>query len=200
MKPAPFALLLRLWLVTCVAGALAASAQPAAAHGDMDPSTLQLDRAPVGPYALSVWTSPAPARAGSLHVSAAVAYGDMPHAAMARFMPQADMPACTVRVEVTPLDGKGPGGSALATVGTNTFDGHLMYEADLPVPAEGRYQVAVTVDDAYQQGGTAGFSLDVLSVTAYVWIIYALAVQAAVVGVWLLKEGVGVWQRALARG
>ena len=137
------------------------------AHGGGTP---RLTSEPTGPYLLSVWTAPDPVRAGELHLTVAVADPARDDAPVL---------AALVQVELRPRAAHAPPLSARADneEGANK----LLYEADLVLPAAGRWDVQVTVDEPAGQGA-AQFELDVL---------------AARTGNWPLFGGAGVTLAAL---
>lgn len=110
--------------------------------------TPRLAAASAGPYAVSVWTRPDPARVGELDTSVAVMHLDT----------GAPVPDATVRVSAEPLEGTGKSASALARrgVGGNL----LLHHATLKLPAEGRWRVMVRVEGS-KGSGSASFDLHV---------------------------------------
>jgi hypothetical protein len=128
-------------------------ARPAQAHGG---GTLQLANAAAGPYRVSAWTEPEPPRAGTLHLSMAVS-APRPGAAEAE---AGDVVLdAAVRVQVQPLDGAGQ--TLTAQASRQDSANKFLYEADMELPAAGRWRVEVQVEGP-AGAGVAGFDLQVM--------------------------------------
>jgi hypothetical protein len=113
-----------------------------AGHG----GTLQLAAVPAGPYAVSVWTHPSPARPGPGQVDVAVMRpGGMP------------VPDVAVRVRL-----EAPGGRARTEVAARRDADPLgvRYRAVVDLPAAGEWRVTVAIDGP-AGAGTAAFPLAV---------------------------------------
>ena len=130
------------------------SAQPALAHGGGAP---QLTNATAGPYRVSVWTEPDPARVGELHVTVAVVEAPEPGASSRDGGDLVLDAAVLVRVE--PVDRSGETLIAMAT--RDNAVNKLFYEADFDLPAEGGWRVEIQVDGPAGAGSTA-FDVDAL--------------------------------------
>ena len=133
-----------------------------AAHGG---GTMQLSSETAGPYLLTVWTSPEPAREGELHLTIGVgtAYS-------------ATVLDAHVEVDIAGNEVLGTLISGVAT--TDQSANKFLYEVDMEVPDVGLYMVTVTVtaDEGY---GTASFELEVLPAKSYEWVI-VMVVSACV--------------------
>jgi hypothetical protein len=130
---------------------LSVVAGPAAAHGGGEP---QLSNAEAGPYRVSAWTEPNPIRAGQLHVTVAVSQAPEPGADQGDVVLDA---AVQVRLEPVGLAGE----AVVAPATRENAVNKLLYEADMELPAEGRWQV--TVEVAGPAGaGSAAFEIDAL--------------------------------------
>ncbi len=118
---------------------------PVQAHGGGTPQVVAV---PVGPYALSVWSQPDPPRVGTLHLTAAV------------FRPggAADEPVTDARVTAYLTASHG---ETLEVPLTHAQAANpLYYEADVRLPAAGRWTVTVVVDGP-NGGGEVAFDLEV---------------------------------------
>ena len=160
----------RLGTLILLALALVASASPAPAqaHGGGTP---QLVQAPAGAYEIYTWTNPDPARVGVLHVTVALVE------------PATQQPVLNAAVQVLaqPVDG-GPEATAPATHDNAAI--RTYYEADLELPAAGRWRITVAFDDA-AGSGSASFELDVQP-AAFNW-------RPVVIGATLAVIAVGAW-------
>lgn len=136
-------------------------AWPVHAHGGGTP---QLTNEDIGPYWVSVWTSPDPVREGQMHVTVSVAE---PGAEAGQ---QAGSPVLGASVEVTVTPRAG--GFADATVqATNEQSANkLFYEADVLVPAAGDWQVQIDVQGS-EGSGEAQFDLLVLPAEGIDWLL-----------------------------
>lgn len=129
------------------------------AHGGGVP---QLINAEAGPYWLSVWTQPDPIRVGEFHITVAVSEAPEPGASTRE---AGDLVLdATVLVQAESL-----GQAAEALVAPATRDNavnKLFYEADLTLPAEGRWQVDIRVSSA-AGAGNATFDVEALPPAAF---------------------------------
>lgn len=109
---------------------------------------MQLASAPAGPYKVTVWTSPEPARVGELHVAMAVVQAE----------DAAPVLDAKVLVKLQPVAGAGPALTSSATNddATNKF----LYEAILEPAEVGMYEVMVAVSGAGGESGEVSFELD----------------------------------------
>ena len=136
-------------------------ARIASAHGGGTPQVTNDD---IGPYWVSVWTSPDPAREGQLHVTVSVAEPGAPGERQAG----APILGATVDVTLTPRAGGFADVSAQAT--NEQSANRLFYEADLLVPAAGDWQVQVDVEGPAGRGQTA-FDLTVMPAQGLDWLL-----------------------------
>jgi hypothetical protein len=160
---------------TCLIVVLLLSGMPtigqASAHGD---GTLQLSGEAAGPYLLTVWTSPDPARVGEVHVTVGVSDP----------VDGAPILDATLLVEVSPLN---TSGKLLVSHPTRRDSANkYLYEAHFSLPESGRHLVTVTSSGA-QGSGTAQFELDVLPSPVTNWVTIWLASLAMIVA-WLLAS------------
>jgi len=128
------------------------------AHGGGTP---QLINTEAGPYWVSVWTDPDPIRVGGFHVTVAVAEAPEPGASTQE---AGDLVLdAAVRVRVEPVS---QGGETLVAAATHdNAVNKLFYEADLTLPAEGRWHVDILVDGV-TGAGNASFDIEASSPSA----------------------------------
>lgn len=139
---------------------------PAAAHTG---GRLQLSAVTAGPFKLSVWTSPDPARVGELHVATAVTLAEDASPAL----------DAAVAVQLEPLEGAVTTLSAPAT--TDNSDNKFLYEAILQLDEVGLYQVTIDVTGADGAAGQATFELEVVSAAGFAWVFIPFLLGALVV-------------------
>ena len=120
------------------------------AHGGGTP---QLINEPAGPYWVSIWTTPDPARVGAFHLTLGIS-----EAGDGR---EAGPPVLGAEVRVRLEPAAAVEGRPVSTVATNEqATNKLFYEADLMIPAEGAWNVRVDVEG--QDGaGSVAFPLTV---------------------------------------
>jgi hypothetical protein len=130
------------------------NARPVQAHGGGEP---QLVNAQAGPYRVSAWTQPEPIRVGRMHLSVAVSESPGPGSSGEE---TGDLVLdAAVRVQMNPMNRPGP---ALVTSATREDAvNKLLYEADMELPAEGQWQVVISVEGAAGTG-SASFNIEVL--------------------------------------
>ncbi len=147
---------------------LAVLSSSAAAHGSGE---IMLSDAPAGPYLLTVWVSPAEAKAGSpLHVTVGVALSDQ-----GETKPVLD---ADIQVQIWEAGGDSPLASAAATTGQSV--NKLLYETDLTVDEPGSYQVKVAVVGLEGSGENA-FIIEVQPAATVDWLPIALAALGLIV-------------------
>lgn len=118
-------------------------AQLALAHGG---GTAQLTNEDIGPYWVSVWTSPDPVREGQLHMTVSVAE---PGAGDDR---QAGVPVLGATVDLL-LIPSSAGADAISARATNEQSTNkLYYEADVHIPAAGIWLVQLEVQGVEGEG------------------------------------------------
>lgn len=133
-------------------------ATPVAAHGG---GILQVASEPTGPYAVSVWTSPARLEAGELaHITVGIAGPD-----------EAPVLGATVLVELISLATGEVITSAAATTAQAT--NKLFYEADMRLPGDGRYMMTFHIEGA-EGSGELSFAIEVLPERETNWVLLAL--------------------------
>ena len=141
-----------------------------ASHGGTD----QLSAARAGPYAVSAWTRPNPAWNGWLSVGVAV------------MRPGTQVPVldAVVRLTANSIDqGKEPVAvEATRRQGAN----RLLYNADMKLPSEGRWQVTVSVAGP-EGSGSAAFQIQVKRPSITYWLTVGLGVGTA--GLILVRPG-----------
>ena len=123
-----------LWLIVALAVMIA---RPVWANGGQ----IRVSNETVGPYKVTVFTSPSPLREGPIDVSVYVA-------------DQQERPVEDAQVTVTtePLGHEAPGGSYPATRDQAT--NRLFYAAKFTLPAEGQWRMMVEVDGPLGRGTT----------------------------------------------
>lgn len=133
----------------------------AQAHGGGTP---QLTNENIGPYWISVWTSPEPVREGELHLTVAVAEPGETAGG------QAGAPVLGADVDITLVPRSGGLADVRAPATNEQAANKLFYEADLLVPAAGDWLVQIDVEGP-QGNGTAEFGLDVLPAQDNRWLV-----------------------------
>lgn len=146
----------RLWLkrLTALVAfvlALSLSTSTARAHGG---GTAQLTNEDIGPYWISVWTSPEPVREGTLHVTVSVAE---PGEEGER---QAGPPVLDATVDLLLIPPEGTMDAVSAEATTEQSANKLFYEADMQLPAAGEWRAQIDVQGE-EGSGQAAFDLAV---------------------------------------
>ncbi len=146
----------RLWLKRLTASvafvlALSLSTSTARAHGG---GTAQLTNEDIGPYWISVWTSPEPVREGTLHVTVSVAE---PGEEGER---QAGPPVLDATVDLLLIPPEGTMDAVSAEATTEQSANKLFYEADMQLPAAGEWRAQIDVQGE-EGSGQAAFDLAV---------------------------------------
>jgi hypothetical protein len=116
---------------------------PAWANG----GTIQVSEQSVGPYLVTVFTSPSPFRAGPVDVSAYVADAEGNRVDDAK-----------VTINIEPVDRPGPGGSYPAT--RDQADIKEYYSAKFNLPAAGRWSITASVHGPRGGGTTPAFEVE----------------------------------------
>jgi hypothetical protein len=126
------------------------------AHTD---GKLQLASEQAGPFNLTVWTAPDPARVGEVHVALAVVLAE-------NAAPVLD---ADVMVEMAPL--QSDGSSFEEPAKTENSDNKFLYEAIFNVAQAGDYLVTMKVDDEAGKSGEAFFELELLPEDSFNWLL-----------------------------
>jgi len=144
-------------------------AAPAPAPGNG--GTLRLARVPAGPYLVSVWTQPDPARVGQLDVSVAIMKPDSGEAVL----------DAMATAHARPPTSGGPT-SAPRALERGGGGNRLLYHGLVDVPARGRWDISVRVQGPAGSGETS-FAVDVRGGLPPLWafVIGAIALAAAVI-------------------
>jgi hypothetical protein len=138
--------------------AFVTTVQPAQAHGGGEP---QLVNAQAGPYRVSAWTQPEPIRVGTMHLSIAVSESPGPGSGGEE---TGDLVLdAAVQVQMNPMSRPGPG--LVTSASREDAVNKLLYEADMELPAEGQWQVVISVEGAAGTG-SASFNIEVLPAAA----------------------------------
>jgi hypothetical protein len=148
----------------------------ALAHGGGTP---QLANAKIGPYRISVWTEPAPLRVGEAHFSIAVA--EPPASDAAQYESGPPVLGATVELQLQPVAGTGQILTAQAT--HETAVNKLFYEADIDLPAEGLWEVTISVAGA-DGSGSVSFEIEVLPSSNSGWMVFGGIGLAVLVTAW----------------
>jgi hypothetical protein len=137
---------------------LGAVVRPVSAHAA---GKMQLVSEPAGPYKLTVWTSPDPARVGELHVATAIVLAE-------DASPVLD---AEVVIELIQEAGEGPALSASAS--TDDSDNKFLYEAVFEPAFSGYYVVKISVNGVNGESGTASFDLELEPAAGFdpLWLI-----------------------------
>lgn len=132
-----------------------------AAHGGGTP---QLVNEPVGPYWLSVWTSPEPPRAGEpLHLTLALAEPGTGREAGAPVL------GATVTISLAAAQGSA---APLTVAATNANSANrLFYEADVTLPQPGAWTVSIDVAGT-DGGGSGSFDLEIREAGGPNWFLW----------------------------
>jgi hypothetical protein len=138
--------------------AFVTDAPPAQAHGGGEP---QLVNAQAGPYRVSAWTQPEPIRVGTMHFSVAVS--ESPGQGSSGEETGDLVLDAAVRVQMNPLSR--PGRALVTSATREDAVNKLFYEADMELPAEGQWQVVISVEGA-SGTGNASFNIEVLPSSA----------------------------------
>jgi hypothetical protein len=144
-----------------------AAASDATANG----GRLQLARARAGPYVVSVWTQPAPARVGRIDVSVAV------------MQPSTGEPVLDAAVRLLAESLRHKGLAAGAELRRGGGGNLLLYHGEVETSEPGRWRLTIEVEGPSGRGQTA-LELEVLhpKPTAW-WLLGAMsAVAAAILG------------------
>lgn len=156
--------------VAIAAGLLLAVTAPLLANG----GTVRISRQPVGPYLVSVMSSPTPLRTGEVDISVLIQDAQ-----------QEVVPGVPVVVEAThlgdpPLTLTHP---ATRQQATNKF--FIAAKFDVPHPGEWEFRVDVGGDD---EGGTVSFRADVTepSILDRPYLLALLILAPLLLGAWLL--------------
>lgn len=155
-------------------------ATPAAllAHGG---GTIQLDAVPVGPYELSIWTSPDPLKAGETAHITAFLFDESIGDAVDGIVLGAD-----ITVTFIPPDGQGD--PIVVSASHSDADLKYLYEAEALLPVKGEWEIVVNANGP-KGGGEASFTIPVESAGGINWtLVGGIAIAVVVIG-WL------VWQQ-----
>jgi hypothetical protein len=148
------------------------------AHG----GRLQCELAPAGPYVVSVWTAPDPARVGPIDFSASILRSDTRQPVSEVGM------RLTARASALPAFVEGVGSRAAA--GLFDFLAPPLYHVKVEIPAQGRWHVTVPVSGAAGRGDV-GFDMDVAPPLAVPWGVIApsIVVTVLLLGAWFVVRG-----------
>jgi hypothetical protein len=151
--------------------------QGADAHG----GRLQCELAPAGPYVVSVWTAPDPARVGLLDFSASILRSDTRR-------PVSDV-GMRLKARAAAAPGFVEGVGSREAGGLFDFLAPPLYHVKVDIPAPGRWHVAVSVAGSAGHG-EVGFDIDVAPPLAIPWRVIAASVAVAVilVAAWLAAK------------
>ena len=164
-------------------GSLLLAPDWAGAHG----GRLQCELAPAGPYVVSVWTAPDPARVGLLDFSASILRSDTRR-------PASDVQMrLTARASAVPAVVEGTGSRAAG--GLFDFLAPPLYHVKVEIPAPGRWHISVSVAGS-AGGGDVAFDMDVAPAFPLPW---GLITAGAVISLLLLAIWFGVGRRATHR-
>lgn len=133
---------------------------PVQAHTE---GQMQLAAAPAGPYKITVWTSPDPARVGEVHVAVAVTLAD-------DASPVLD---AEVSVLLNPL---GDGSPISAPATTDKSENKFLYEAIVIVEEGGTYETIISIVGSDGARGEASFELEIESDSNGNWFLVVSAI------------------------
>jgi len=149
--------------------------EQAGAHG----GKLQRGLAPAGPYVVSVWTQPDPARVGALDISAAILRADT------------HQPVPDVEMRVTARDSSSS--QFVQGVGLRPAQGLLdlfappLYHASVGIPTRGQWHLTVSIAGAVGHGAI-DFDLDVAPPLPWRLIVAGGVVSLLVVVAWFVPR------------
>lgn len=124
---------------------------------------MQLAAAPAGPYKITVWTSPDPARVGEIHIALAVTAAEDAS------------PVLDAEVLVTlTLDDAKKQISVPATI--DNSENKFLYEAIADVRQDGIYEVALLITGNDGAIGEASFEFEVESASRISWYLIAMVI------------------------
>jgi hypothetical protein len=170
------------WAAALSVGSIVAVLLLPAAQADAHGGKLQLELAPAGPYVVSVWTAPDPARVGALDISASILRSDT-----RRPVDDAGM-RLTARVSTASGFVEGVGSRAAGRF----FDllAPRLYHARVEIPAPGRWHVTVSVLGSAGRGDV-DFDMDVAPPLTISWVVIAAsaAVSILVLAGWFAVRG-----------
>ena len=163
----------------------------AAAHGGG--GKRQLNAHPLGEHFLHVWTSPALARVGEVHVEVLVTDADGD-----------PLQGQRVIIAMSPQDESGEplkmvaaSNNAVTQRFWQLWASAPRQEAAFSIESTGSYEVEITVLDPSGQGGKTSFPLSVTRANGWLIVLLQGAIPLATLGLsWLMVEaGLRVWQR-----
>jgi len=148
------------------------------AHG----GRLRCELASAGPYVVSVWTAPDPARVGFLDFSASILRSDTRRPA-----PNVEM-RLTARASGAPGFVEGMG--SRASGGVFDFLAPPLYHVKMEIPTQGRWHISVSVTGPAGHGDV-GFDMDVARAFSVPWglIGVSAAVAFLLLATWLAVTG-----------
>jgi len=152
--------------------------EQADAHG----GKLERGLAPAGPYVVSVWTQPDPARVGTLDISAAILRADTREA-----VPDAEI-RVTARDSTSPQSveerGRPPSGGLFDLLAPP------LYHAKLAIPTSGRWHLIVSLEGPAGRGDV-GFDMDIAPPLTIPWGLIAVSgsVSFLVTVAWFAVRG-----------
>jgi hypothetical protein len=165
------AIILLVGLATVLMSAL--SPTPVFAHSD---GTMQLASGPAGPYKITVWTWPDPARTGEVHISIAVVLAE-------DASPVLD---ASVRVDMKSSSGNE---TLSAPATTEDSENKFLYEVVMDVPKSGSYEITIAATGNDNSGGEVTFQLEVVSGKTVNWLLL-IPTAVVLVGIiyWLIRK------------
>jgi hypothetical protein len=170
--------------IAAIAAFLLLQSNQTNAHG----GRLRCELAPAGPYVVSVWTTPDPARVGVLDFSASILRSDTRQ-------PVSVQMRLTARATSTPGFIEGVG--LREAGGFFDFLAPPLYHVKVELPAQGRWHVSVSVTGAAGHGDT-GFDMDVAPALRVPWGVIAASAAVAVLllATWFVVNGEARRRRA----
>jgi hypothetical protein len=124
---------------------------------------MQLAAVPAGPYKVTAWTSPDPARVGEVHVAVAVTLAE-------DASPVLD---AEVSVMLNPL---GDGSPISAPATTDNSENKFLYEAILTTEEGGTYETIISILGSDGAHGDASFELEIESDSSVNWFLVSSAI------------------------
>jgi hypothetical protein len=124
---------------------------------------MQLAAAPAGPYKITVWTSPDPARVGEVHVAVAVT------------LTEDASPVLDAEVSVI-LNPLGDGSPISAPATTDNSKNKFLYEAIVLTEEGGTYETIISIVGSDGARGDASFELEIESESSINWFFVGSAI------------------------
>jgi hypothetical protein len=150
------------WAAALRVGSIVAVLLLPAGHADAHGGRLRCELVPAGPYVVSVWTAPDPARVGALDISASILRSDT----------RRPVDDASMRLTARALTASGYVEGVGSRAASGFFDLLVprLYHARVRIPAQGRWHVTVSVEGSAGRGDV-DFEMDVEPPFAIPWAV-----------------------------